>query len=91
VGEALLRLLYRKGVVTPAELHKSVEALDTANVSLRAADLVVRASFKERLAKDSERAFVLLALHRYSSINCKETMSCLSQKTLYTRLHTSCL
>jgi nitrile hydratase len=56
VGEALLRLLYRKGVVTPAEIHRTVEALETACANLKAADLVVYAwkdpAFKERLVAD---------------------------------------
>jgi hypothetical protein len=80
VGEALLRLLYRKGVVTPAELHKSVEALETANVSLRAADLVVRAwkdaAFKERLVKDGE--FVVkscVLLHQWRTA-CTRSVCC---------------
>jgi hypothetical protein len=58
VGEALLRLLYKKGVVTPAELHRAIESLEMANVSMKAADLVVYAwkdaAFKERLIKDGK-------------------------------------
>jgi nitrile hydratase len=61
VGEALLRLLYRKGVVTPAEIHRTVEALETAGTSLKAADLVVYAwkdpAFKERLVTDGTQIF----------------------------------
>lgn len=56
VGEALLRLLYKKNVVTQAEIHKNIEALEMANTSMKGADLVVYAwkdpAFKERLIAD---------------------------------------
>jgi len=56
VGEALLRLLYKKNIITKQEIHKTIENLEMAGVNMRGADLVVHAwkdpAFKARLIKD---------------------------------------
>ena len=61
IGDALLRLLYRKGTITQAELHRAVEALESAGVNMKAADLVVYAwkdpAFKQRLLTDGKLIF----------------------------------
>ena len=74
VGEALLRLLYRKNIVTPAEIHRTIETLEMAGVNMRAADLVVYAwkdpAFKERLIKDGEFHFLFLFENQASCFVC---------------------
>lgn len=61
VGEALLRLLYRKEIVTQAEIHRTIEALETAGITMKGADLVVHAwkdpAFRERLIADGKEFF----------------------------------
>lgn len=56
VGEALLRVIYKMGISSPAIIHETVGMLEAAGVCLKGADLVVRAwtdpAFKARLLAD---------------------------------------
>ena len=56
IGEALLRLLVRKGVTDMSTINRTIETLDMAGKSLRGAELVARAwldpAFKARLLAD---------------------------------------
>jgi hypothetical protein len=60
IGEALLRLLARKGVIDMAAINKTIESLDSAGKVLRGAELVARAwldhEFKARLLADGRAA-----------------------------------
>ncbi len=58
IGLALLRLLYKKGVITEHDIHRIIDNLQNAGKKLLGADLVVRAwkdeQFKERLLQDGK-------------------------------------
>jgi hypothetical protein len=56
VIEALLRILYRKEIFTPGDIHRAIERLESANVKMLAKELVIKAwqdeAFKQRLLAD---------------------------------------
>jgi hypothetical protein len=56
VGEALLRVIYKKGLSSPEVIRDTVGLLEAAGVQLKGADLVLKAwtdpAFKEQLLAD---------------------------------------
>ena len=66
VGEELLRLLNRKDVVTKAEVHRAVQALETIDTKMAGADLVAHAwkdaGFKARLLANGKERTVLVTI-----------------------------
>lgn len=67
VGEALLRLLQRKGIATTEQITTTIDRLDAMGQRLAGADLVVKAwvdeAFKQRLLTDAAAAAAELGIN----------------------------